>query len=93
MNRGSIGFLMNAYAEEGLAERLEKAEPSVIHPLLMRATDMEGRRHQAHAINEVSLLRRSYQAAKLRISVNGKVRLRSWWPMACWWRRPRLDSL
>ncbi len=75
MNRGSIGFLMNAYAEEGLVERLEKAEPSVIHPLLMRATDMEGKRHQAHAINEVSLLRRSYQAAKLRISVNGKVRL------------------
>jgi NAD+ kinase len=75
MNRGSVGFLMNAYAENDLIERLEKAEPSVIHPLLMRATDMDGRHYQAHAINEVSLLRRSYQAAKLRISVNGKVRL------------------
>jgi NAD+ kinase len=75
MNRGSVGFLMNAYGEDDLIARLEKAESSVIHPLLMRATDMNGKRMQAHAINEVSLLRHSYQAAKLRISVNGKVRL------------------
>lgn len=75
MNRGSVGFLMNAYGEEGLAARLEKAELSVMHPLLMRATDMAGKRHTSHAINEVSLLRRSYQAAKLRLSINGKVRL------------------
>jgi NAD+ kinase len=75
MNRGSVGFLMNTYSENSLVERLEKAELSILHPLLMRATDINGKRYTSHAINEVSLLRRSYQAAKLRISINGKVRL------------------
>jgi NAD+ kinase len=75
MNRGSVGFLMNAYGEDDLAMRLGKAELSIVHPLLMKATDINGKRHTSHAINEVSLLRRSYQAAKLRISINGKVRL------------------
>ena len=75
MNRGSVGFLMNAYSEHDLATRLDNAELSVMHPLLMRATDINGKRYTSHAINEVSLLRRSYQAAKLRLSINGKVRL------------------
>lgn len=75
MNRGSVGFLMNEYVEEGLLERLAKAQFAITHPLTMRATDAQGRKHEARAINEVSLLRRSYQAAKLRISVDGKVRL------------------
>jgi NAD+ kinase len=75
MNRGSVGFLMNEYSEDGLLARLGKAQFAVTHPLTMRATDAEGRKHEARAINEVSLLRRSYQAAKLRISVDGKVRL------------------
>lgn len=75
MNRGSIGFLMNTYREDGLLERLAAAQLSITHPLLMKATDTQGKRFTARAINEVSLLRRSYQAAKLRISINGKVRL------------------
>jgi NAD+ kinase len=75
MNRGSVGFLMNTYREDDLVARLEQTEVSVTHPLVMRATDMAGKRTTARAINEVSLLRRSYQAAKLRISVNGKGRL------------------
>ena len=75
MNRGSVGFLMNEFREAGLAKRLAAAEASTLHPLLMRATDAKGRVKQARAINEVSLLRQSYQAAKLRISIDGKVRL------------------
>ena len=75
MNRGSVGFLMNEFREAGLMKRLEAAEASTIHPLIMRATDARGRTKQARAINEVSLLRQSYQAAKLRISIDGKVRL------------------
>ncbi len=75
MNRGSVGFLMNEYREDGLIERIAAAERSVIHPLQMRATDANGRMVTHRAINEVSLLRRSYQAAKLRISVDGKKRL------------------
>jgi len=75
MNRGSVGFLMNEYAEEDLPERLAEAETAVIHPLSMRATDSEGNRHEALAINEVSLLRQTHQAAKLRVLIDGKVRL------------------
>jgi NAD+ kinase len=75
MNRGSVGFLMNEYRVESLVERIAAAERSVIHPLQMRATDAAGRHVTHRAINEVHFLRRSYQAAKLRISVDGKVRL------------------
>lgn len=75
MNRGSVGFLMNEFKERGLTKRLEAAQRSVVHPLSMQAVDQHGKTVQARAINEVSLLRRSYQAAKLRISVDGQVRL------------------
>jgi NAD+ kinase len=75
MNRGSVGFLMNEYHEDGLPARIALAEPAVIHPLSMRATDMAGRDHQALAINDVSLLRETRQAAKLRILIDGRTRL------------------
>ncbi|KRE12464.1 NAD kinase [Bosea sp. Root483D1] len=75
MNRGSVGFLMNEFRERGLRQRLEAAQRSVVHPLAMTAVDCKGKRVEARAINEVSLFRRSYQAAKLRISVDGQVRL------------------
>lgn len=75
MNRGSVGFLMNEFGIDGLKERLASAERVEIHPLLMEARDVTGKTHRAPAYNEVSLLRQSYQASKLRISVDGKVRL------------------
>jgi len=75
MNRGSVGFLMNEYSEDSLLERINAAERAVIHPLRMIALDIWGRRHEALAFNEVSLLRQTRQTAKLRISVDGKVRL------------------
>ena len=75
MNRGSVGFLRNEFREYGLIERLRAAKPSLIHPLVMRAINLDGETHTSRAINEVSLLRQSYQAAKLRISVDGKERL------------------
>jgi NAD+ kinase len=75
MNRGSTGFLMNDYSEEDLHGRLARAEISVIHPLAMRAVDAHGKEHRALAINEVSLFRQIYQAAKLKISIDGRVRL------------------
>lgn len=75
MNRGSVGFLMNEFRERGLTKKLEAAQRSVVHPLSMRAIDQSGSEVHAMAINEVSLLRRSYQAAKLKISVDGQVRL------------------
>jgi NAD+ kinase len=75
MNRGSVGFLLNDYCEDDLVERLEAAETSIIHPLRMVATDLHGATHQALAINEVSLFRQTYQAAKLRIIVDGRLRM------------------
>jgi len=75
MNRGSVGFLMNAYREEGLEERLRAAQAASLQPLRMRATDAAGEVHEALAINEVSLLRETRQAAKIRILVDGKERM------------------
>jgi NAD+ kinase len=75
MNKGTVGFLMNEYQEEDLFERLEAAERSVVHPLLMVAWDVRGGAHTARAINEVSMLRQTYQAAKLRVSVDTHVRI------------------
>ena len=75
MNKGSVGFLMNEFKEDDLLDRLERAQRSVVHPLLMVAQDTQGKTHTARAINEVSMLRQTYQAAKLRISVDRQVRL------------------
>jgi NAD+ kinase len=75
MNKGTVGFLMNDFREEDLFERLEAAERSVVHPLLMVAWDVHGVAHTARAINEVSMLRQTYQAAKLRVSIDSQVRL------------------
>ena len=74
MNRGTVGFLMNDYNEEGLIERLEAAEVTVLHPLQMIAKTVDGETTTALAINEVSVLRQSRQASKIRISIDGKVR-------------------
>jgi NAD+ kinase len=75
MNCGTIGFLMNAYAEGNLPDRLRAAEETAIHPLAMQAENAKGKVTEALAINEVSLLRQGPQAAKLRVLVDGRVRL------------------
>jgi NAD+ kinase len=75
MNRGTVGFLMNGYSESDLVARLQAAEEAIIHPLSMRAVTMDGAEHHALAINEVSLLRQGPQAAKLKIWVDGTLRL------------------
>jgi NAD+ kinase len=75
MNRGSVGFLMNEYREANLRKRIAGAKPSIVHPLLLRATNTHGDEFTAHAINEVSLLRQSSQIAKIRILVNGQERM------------------
>ncbi|WP_237216168.1 NAD kinase [Falsiroseomonas oryziterrae] len=75
MNCGSVGFLMNDYREEGLVERLAAAQAATLHPLRMRAFTGAAEPAEALAINEVSLLREIRQAAKIRVLVDGKVRL------------------
>jgi NAD+ kinase len=74
MNLGSVGFLMNTSREDDLPKRIQAAEPTKIRPLLMKTLSPAGE-GIALAFNEVSLLRQTHQAAKLRISIDGKVRL------------------
>lgn len=74
MNRGSIGFLMNEYSPEDLLKRIQKAVVTKLYPLEMKVKNSEGI-HHAIAINEVSLLRQTNQAAKIKISINDIVQL------------------
>lgn len=75
MNRGSLGFLLNDYAENDLRDRLADSVRATLHPLRMRAETVDGGVREALAINEVSLLRETRQAAKLRILIDGQERL------------------
>lgn len=75
MNRGTVGFLMNGYAEDSLPERLAEAEEEILNPLAMTAVSETGEVFHRLALNEVSLLRAGPQAAWLQISVDGKVRM------------------
>jgi NAD+ kinase len=75
MNCGSVGFLLNPYRPENLLERLEAAHKVDIFPLRMRATTQNGDVIEALAFNEVSLLRETRQAAKLRIYVDNIERI------------------
>lgn len=77
VNCGTVGFLMNAPDLEELPQRIAEAEKAVIHPLSMKAVDAAGETHYALAINEVSLFRQTRQSARIRITVNGKVRMES----------------
>ena len=75
MNFGSVGFLMNPYHADGLLEKIMAASKVVIHPLKMKATSIDGSIHEAVAFNEVSLIRETRQAARLKISVENVVRI------------------
>ncbi|MEN3971401.1 NAD kinase [Sphingomicrobium sp. XHP0235] len=69
MNRGTFGFLMNEWREEGLIERIAKAKPIDILPLKMEAETIHGKVVTRPAINEVSLLRETGRTAKIHIDV------------------------
>lgn len=75
MNCGTIGFLMNEYGKERLAERILTADSFVLHPISMRATTTEGKEEEALAFNEVALIRGSGQSANIRVSIDGVQRL------------------
>lgn len=75
MNRGTVGFLLNDYNLDDLPKRLSRAVPTTLRPLCMTSIQESGFETTALAINEVSLLRQTRQMAKIRISIDGKVRL------------------
>ena len=74
MNRGTVGFLMNAFDIDNLAERINAAEATTIHPLQMKA-EARGGTFEELAFNEISLFRQTQQAAHIGISVDGKTRI------------------
>lgn len=75
MNRGSTGFLMNEYREDNLRHRLSLSQASHVHPLCMTTSYHDGQVTQSLAINEVSLFRQTRQAAKIQITIDGKMRM------------------
>jgi len=75
MKLGTIGFLMNQYHQADLPERIMRAQPSVLRPLLMEVGTEAGNSVSALAFNEVSLLRQTKQAAHVRVSLNGVVKI------------------
>ena len=74
MNKGTVGFLMNAYEKDDLERRVNTASPAIIHPLRMKAKTKDGT-FEALAINEVALLRQTHQAAHIEICVDNRVRM------------------
>ena len=75
MKLGTIGFLLNHFDHDHLEERIARAQPTVIRPLRMRAHSESGSSVEALAFNEVSLLRQTKQAAHIRVTLNGVVRI------------------
>lgn len=75
MNLGTLGFLLNKHNKTGLEERIENAKRFTIHPLKMTAIDKDGKKHSELAFNEVSLLRETHNAAKIKVHVNDEVRM------------------
>jgi NAD+ kinase len=75
LNFGSVGFLMNAVNDEHLMERINTSQSIDIAPLKMTATTSDNKVHTGIAINEVSLLRETRQAAKLKITIDNNTRL------------------
>ena len=76
MNRGKIGFLTNDFAVDNLIERLEKAQPLKIHPLVVKCTDIDGKEFESIAVNEVYFMRESNQTSQMRLSIDNIVRLK-----------------
>ena len=75
MNFGSVGFLMNEFKTEDLEIRLKNAQLTKLKPLVMKTISPTGKEVKAIAINEISIRREKYQAAKLQIIVDNEVRM------------------
>ncbi|WP_255590527.1 NAD kinase [Marinicella meishanensis] len=75
LRRGTVGFLMNDYSDDDLLGRIENAQQTILHPLLMQATNVAGEAVESLAINEVSLLRQTKQSAHIQIKINDQVKI------------------
>lgn len=77
VNCGTVGFLMNSFHDKNFIDAIDEAEESTLHPLRMEVTTQGGEKYSHIAINEVSLLRQSSQAAKIKVTINGRERVKN----------------
>ena len=75
LNKGNVGFLMNELSFDNLENRIQTARKVKMHPLFMSAHKINGNIFTELAVNEVSILRQTHQAAHLKITVDKKERL------------------
>jgi len=71
INSGNYGFLMNKFSSKLLIKNISKSNIINISPLEMTVTN-SSKIKKSLAINEVSILRQSRQAANLSIKINSK---------------------
>ncbi|MDR3187494.1 MAG: NAD kinase [Holosporaceae bacterium] len=76
MNRGGIGFLTNNYSKDNLIERIQRSKPLRIHPLRVTASRDSGESFDTIAVNELYLLRETHQSAKIKVKVDGVLRIK-----------------
>ena len=72
INSGNYGFLMNKFSSKLITKNLSKANKITISPLEMTVRTNKNQTRKYLAINEVSILRQSRQAATLSISYGSK---------------------
>ena len=72
INSGNYGFLMNKFSKEKIIKNLNKSKVTTISPLEMKVINNNNSVKNYLAINEVSILRQSRQAANLSIKLNSK---------------------
>ena len=73
INSGNYGFLMNKFSTKNFLNNLSRANLISIFPLLMKVSNNKGQSRKYLAINEVSILRQSRQAASLSIRCGNKI--------------------
>ena len=72
INSGNYGFLMNKFSSKSIIKNLSKANMISISPLQMVVKNNKNQTRKYLAINEVSILRQSRQAASLSINYGSK---------------------
>ena len=70
INCGSVGFLMNAKNDEDLEILVKQSHETNLYPLQMNATDSNNKSFTSIAFNEVSMMRQTHQASKIKIKIN-----------------------
>ena len=76
INFGSVGFLMNNIKNDNLIEIIENSKNSNFKPLKMMSTSVDGKKCEAYAYNEVSIMRQTHLASKIQININNEIKMK-----------------